>query len=135
MKNLSLKNKSHEKRLVLLTLLFTDPKLCSTRCTVTQYMYTQYQSRLCRIKRSNEYFALHRTQWVGLGAPVTNTASINTPLNNSNLGLGISIINDKIGPTDENTISADLSYTIPASETFKLSLVKATGNLFSLDAN
>jgi hypothetical protein len=53
---------------------------------------------------------------------VTNTASINTPLNN-NLGLGISIINDKIGPTDENTISADLSYTIPASETFKLSLV------------
>jgi hypothetical protein len=66
---------------------------------------------------------------------VTNTASINTPLNNSNLGLGISIINDKIGPTDENTISADLSYTIPASETFKLSLVKATGNLFSLDAN
>jgi hypothetical protein len=72
--------------------------------------------------RGNEYFALHRTQWVGLdGAPVTNTASINTPLNNSNLGLGISIINDKIGPTDENTISADLSYTIPASETFKLS--------------
>jgi hypothetical protein len=51
------------------------------------------------------------------------------------LGLGISIINDKIGPTDENTISADLSYTIPASETFKLSLVKATGNLFSLDAS
>jgi hypothetical protein len=77
---------------------------------------------ICR--RRSEYFALHRTQWVGLdGAPVTNTASINTPLNNSNLGLGISIINDKIGPTDENTISADLSYTIPASETFKLSLV------------
>jgi type IX secretion system PorP/SprF family membrane protein len=82
-------------------------------------------------------FALHRTQWVGLdGAPVTNTASINTPLNNSNLGLGVSIINDKIGPTDENTISADLSYTVPTSETFKLSFgLKATANLFSLDAS
>jgi hypothetical protein len=26
------------------------------------------------------------------------------------------IINDRIGPTQENTISADLSYTIPTSE-------------------
>jgi hypothetical protein len=47
-------------------------------------------------------FALHRTQWVGLdGAPVTNVASVNTPLNESNLGLGVTIINDKIGPTTE----------------------------------
>jgi type IX secretion system PorP/SprF family membrane protein len=82
-------------------------------------------------------FALHRTQWVGLdGAPVTNVASINTPLNEKNLGLGVSIINDKIGPTDENTISADLSYTVPTSEKFKLSFgLKATANLFSLDAS
>jgi type IX secretion system PorP/SprF family membrane protein len=80
-------------------------------------------------------FALHRTQWVGLdGAPVTNAISVNTPLNANNLGLGISVINDKIGPTHENTISADLSYTIPTSETFKLSFgIKATANLFDLD--
>jgi type IX secretion system PorP/SprF family membrane protein len=82
-------------------------------------------------------FALHRTQWVGLdGAPVTNTVSVNTPLNNSNLGLGVSLINDKIGPTNENAISADLSYTIQTSETWKLSFgIKATANLFDLDAS
>jgi type IX secretion system PorP/SprF family membrane protein len=81
-------------------------------------------------------FALHRTQWVGLdGAPVTNTVSLNTPLNESNLGLGVSIINDEIGPTTENTISADLSYTIPTSDTWNLSFgIKATANLFDLDA-
>jgi type IX secretion system PorP/SprF family membrane protein len=80
-------------------------------------------------------FALHRTQWVGLdGAPVTNAVSLNTPLNGSNLGLGLSLINDKIGPTHENTVSADLSYTIPTSETVKLSFgIKATANLFDLD--
>ncbi|GIZ07731.1 membrane protein [Flavobacterium sp. UMI-01] len=80
-------------------------------------------------------FALHRTQWVGLdGAPVTNAVSINTPLNNSRLGIGVSVINDRIGPTNENTISADLSYTVPTSETFKLSFgLKATANLFDLD--
>jgi type IX secretion system PorP/SprF family membrane protein len=80
-------------------------------------------------------FALHRTQWVGLdGAPVTNAVSLNTPINESNLGLGVSLINDKIGPTTENTISADLSYTIQTSEIWKLSFgIKATANLFDLD--
>jgi type IX secretion system PorP/SprF family membrane protein len=105
----------------------------------TQYMYNtiNINPAYAGSRGVMSVFALHRTQWVGLdGAPVTNTASINTPLNNSNLGLGISIITDKIGPTDENTISADLSYTIPTSETFKLSFgIKATGNLFSLDAS
>lgn len=82
-------------------------------------------------------FALHRTQWVGLdGAPTTNTASINTPINNSNLGLGLTFINDKIGPTNENTISADLSYSIQTSANFKLSFgMKATANLFNLNVN
>jgi hypothetical protein len=69
------------------------------------------------------------------GAPVTNAVSVNTPLNNSKLGLGVSI-NDRIGPTQENTISADLSYTIPTSETVKLSFgIKATANLFNLDVS
>jgi type IX secretion system PorP/SprF family membrane protein len=80
-------------------------------------------------------FALHRTQWVGLdGAPVTNTVSINTPINGSKLGLGVSLVNDKIGPTNENAISADLSYFIQTSDTWKLSFgMKATANLFDLD--
>jgi len=60
---------------------------------------------------------------------------MNTPINESNLGLGVSIINDRIGPTTENTISADLSYTIQTSEIWKLSFgIKATANLFDLDA-
>jgi type IX secretion system PorP/SprF family membrane protein len=82
-------------------------------------------------------FALHRTQWVGLdGAPVTNAVSVNTPFNGTNLGLGVSLVNDRIGPTDENTFSADLSYTIHTSETFKLSFgIKATANLFDLDVS
>lgn len=80
-------------------------------------------------------FGMHRTQWVGLdGAPVTNVASINTPINNSNFGLGISFVNDRIGPSDENAISVDISYTIKTSETYKLSFgVKGTANLLNVD--
>ena len=103
----------------------------------TQYMYNtiNVNPAYAGSRGALSIFALHRTQWVGLdGAPVTNAISVNTPLNGSNLGLGVSLINDKIGPTHENTVSADLSYTIPTSETFKLSFgIKATANLFDLD--
>jgi len=105
----------------------------------TQYMYNtiNINPAYAGSRGALSIFALHRTQWVGLdGAPVTNTFSMNTPLNESNLGLGISIVNDKIGPTQENTISADISYSIPTSDSFKLSFgMKATANLFSLDVN
>jgi type IX secretion system PorP/SprF family membrane protein len=103
----------------------------------TQYMYNtiNVNPAYAGSRGALSIFALHRTQWVGLdGAPVTNAVSVNTPINGSNLGLGVSLINDKIGPANENTISADLSYTIPTSETFKLSLgIKGTANLFNLD--
>ncbi|NRS90864.1 type IX secretion system PorP/SprF family membrane protein [Flavobacterium sp. 7E] len=105
----------------------------------TQYMYNtiNINPAYAGSRGVMSIFALHRTQWVGLdGAPVTNAVSINTPLNNSNLGLGVSLVNDKIGPTDENTLSVDLSYTIPTSETFKLSFgIKGTANLFDVDAS
>ena len=105
----------------------------------TQYMYNtiNINPAYAGSRGVMSIFALHRTQWVGLdGAPTTNAVSINTPINNSNLGLGVSFVNDKIGPTNENTISTDLSYTIPTSENFKLSFgMKATANLFNLNAN
>ena len=105
----------------------------------TQYMYNtiNINPAYAGSRGAMSIFALHRTQWVGLdGAPTTNAASINTPINNSNLGLGVSFVNDKIGPTNENTISGDLSYTIPTSENFKLSFgMKATANLFNLNVD
>lgn len=46
------------------------------------------------------------------------------------------MVNDQIGPTNENTLSADLSYTIPTSESWNLSFgIKGTANLFNLDVN
>ena len=103
----------------------------------TQYMYNtiNINPAYAGSRGALSLFALHRTQWVGLdGAPVTNSVSLNTPINNSNLGLGVSLVNDKIGPTTENALSADLSYTTQTSETWKLSFgIKATANFFDLD--
>jgi type IX secretion system PorP/SprF family membrane protein len=103
----------------------------------TQYMYNtiNINPAYAGSRGVMSIFGLHRTQWAGLdGAPVTNAFSINTPFKNSNLGVGLSFVNDRIGPTDENKISVDLSYTIKTSETYKLSFgVKGSANLFNLD--
>ncbi len=103
----------------------------------TQYMYNtvNINPAYAGSREAMSIFALHRTQWVGLdGAPVTNTASINTPIDGTNVGLGVSIINDKIGPSDENNVSVDFSYTVHTSETFKLSFgLKATADLLNID--
>ncbi len=106
----------------------------------TQYMYNtiSVNPAYAGSRGVLSLFGLYRTQWIGLdGAPETSTFSLNTPLSdNSKLGLGVSLVNDKIGPTVENTLSADLSYSIPTSESFKLSFgVKATANLFNLDVS
>jgi type IX secretion system PorP/SprF family membrane protein len=125
-------------RVLLFALLFTGVvSYAQQDAQFTQYMYNtiNINPAYAGSRGALSIFALHRTQWVGLdGAPVTNAVSVNTPLNDSHLGLGVSVINDKIGPTHENTISADLSYTVPTSQTNKLSFgIKATANLFDLD--
>lgn len=125
-------------------LIFALILTCYTGFAQQDAQYTQYMYNTINVNPAYagsrgvmSVFALHRTQWVGLdGAPVTNAVSINTPLNNSRLGLGVSLVNDRIGPTVENAFSADVSYTIPTSETVKLSFgIKATANLFNLDVD
>ena len=103
----------------------------------TQYMYNTINinpayagSRGCL-----SVFGLHRTQWVGLdGAPVTNTLSINTPIDDTSIGLGLSVLNDRIGPSNETNVAGDFSYTIPTSENYQLSFgVKASINFLNVD--
>lgn len=127
-------------RILLFAILFTTlGSYAQQDAQFTQYMYNtiNINPAYAGSRGALSMFGLYRTQWVGLeGAPVTSTVSVNTPLRLTKLGLGISLINDKIGPTTENVLSADLSYTIPTSENFKLSFgIKGTANLFNLDAN
>jgi type IX secretion system PorP/SprF family membrane protein len=103
----------------------------------TQYMYNtiNVNPAYAGSRGVMSIFGLYRTQWVGLdGAPQTGAFSINTPIENSNIGAGLSVVTDRIGPTSEHVISGDISYTIPTSETYKLSFgLKASANLFNLN--
>lgn len=103
----------------------------------TQYMYNtvSVNPAYAGSRGVKSVFLLHRNQWVGLdGAPVTNVFSINKPVSKTNLGYGISLVNDRIGVSDNNTFSADVSYSIPLSNSYKLSFgVKASANWLSVD--
>lgn len=82
--------------------------------------YTQYMYNTVSINpgyagsRGNlSIAALYRSQWVGLdGAPKTQTFNLHTPVGYRGVGMGLSIVNDQIGPTSETAFDGDFSYTL-----------------------
>lgn len=103
----------------------------------TQYMYNtlSVNPAYAGSRGALSVFGLHRTQWVGLdGAPVTNNVAVHTPIQNSNLGVGLSFVNDAIGISDDNRISGDVSYTVRLNEKAKLSFgLRASAQFLSVD--
>ncbi|WP_456867704.1 PorP/SprF family type IX secretion system membrane protein [Galbibacter sp. BG1] len=81
--------------------------------------------------------ALYRNQWLGLdGAPQTQTLNVHSPIRDSRLGVGLSIINDKLGEgvTQETFFDANISYTIQTSYQGNLSFgLKVGGSLLNID--
>ena len=80
---------------------------------------------------------LNRNQWVGIdGAPNTQTLTAHTPLAGSNLGVGLSAINDRLGFESIVSAYADVSYTINLDpyERYRLSFgLKAGAVKYNLD--
>jgi type IX secretion system PorP/SprF family membrane protein len=123
--------------IVLLLLLVMSSGYAQQEAQYTHYMYNtiNINPAYAGSRGVLSVFGLHRTQWVGLdGAPTTNSFSINTPIQNSRIGIGVSFVNDKIGASEQNNISGDFSYTIPVSLDYKLSFgLKASANLLNVD--
>ncbi|MEQ8421343.1 MAG: type IX secretion system membrane protein PorP/SprF [Arenibacter algicola] len=107
----------------------------------TQYMYNTMSVNPAYAGSRGQLSAaaLYRSQWVGLeGAPKTQTLNLHSPIRNSRLGYGISIINDNIGDgvVQETQFDAVLSYTVDVALDAKLSFgLKVGGNMLSLDFN
>lgn len=90
----------------------------------TQYMYnTQVVNPAYAGSRDMLSFGLlGRTQWVNFeGAPKTGTFTVNSPFGSlQNMGLGLTIVHDELGPAVESNITIDYSYTINTSDDGKL---------------
>jgi len=71
---------------------------------------------------------LSRYQWVGLdGAPVTHTVSAHAPIMRGNMGIGGTIVQDKIGPVKQTFGYIDISYLHKVSANGTLSFGMKAG--------
>ena len=81
---------------------------------------------------------LHRNQWVGLpGSPKTQSLLIDGAFfKNKNVGLGLSIINDKIGLQSQTGAYANYSYRLQVRENARLAFGIALGlSQYSMNAS
>jgi len=126
------------KKLVIgLIVMITCGAYAQQEPQYTQYMYnpSQINPAYSGSLGFASFFGLYRTQWVGLdGAPKTANLSFHKPIENTKIGYGINILNDRIGPSDLTYLNADFSYTLLFGDDSRLALgLKAGGELLSID--
>lgn len=123
----------------ILTTLNTTMSVAQQDAQYTQYMYNtiNVNPAYAGSRGVLSVFGMYRAQWVGLeGAPNTAAASIHSPIENSRVGLGLTVSNDQIGISERNTVSTDFSYTINTSDSYKLSFgLKGSASLLNVDYN
>ena len=77
--------------------------------------------------------ALHRSQWVAFkGAPTTQNITAHMPITGKNFGVGLGVVNDQIGPTQNLGVAGNFSYHLKVNEKAKLGLgISAAVNFVS----
>lgn len=103
----------------------------------TQYMYNTLNVNPAYAGSRGHLTALvlHRSQWVGVnGAPNTQVLAVDGPMGN-NVGLGLVLSHDGLGPSSETFVDANFSYTVKLDDdNKKLSFgLKGGGRLFNVD--
>ena len=98
----------------------------------TQYMYNMnvINPAYAGSKENLSFGLLYRKQWIEIeDAPTTFSLSGSAPVG-KNVGLGLSIISDKIGPVEENNVYGDFSYTLNLGGEHRLALGLKAGVTF-----
>lgn len=126
------------KYIILIILLQSKVIWSQQEAQFTQYMDNMqyYNPAYAGSRGMLNMVGLHRQQWFGMSnAPMTSSFSFNTPLIYKSLGVGVSVLNDVVGPVRSNWINADLSYSLKFKKNkAKLSFgVKAGINLLNYD--
>jgi type IX secretion system PorP/SprF family membrane protein len=83
-------------------------------------MYTQYMENMQTVnpayagsKDLLTMMVVARNQWVSLpGAPDTRSFAAHSPIGETKMGLGLSLLNDQIGPVKQTGLYADYSYRL-----------------------
>ncbi|ESU22680.1 hypothetical protein FEDK69T_19380 [Flavobacterium enshiense DK69] len=98
----------------------------------TQYMYNMnvVNPAYAGSKENLAIGVLYRDQWVNVeGAPQTLTFAASSPVG-KNVGLGLSVISDKIGPVEETNVYGDFAYTLNLGGEHRLAFGLKSGVTF-----
>ena len=98
----------------------------------TQYMYNMAMVNPAYVGATENITLglLYRNQWTGInGAPQTSTFFGNAKLS-ENVGVGLSIISDQLGPVKETNLYADIGYAITLNNQNRLSFGLKLGATF-----
>ena len=105
-------------------------------------MFTQYMHNPVSInpayagsRGTLNVVAMHRQQWVGIDeAPKTLALSINSPFLSYNVGVGLSLLYDQLGPVKQTGIYADYAYHLKVTNRTKLSFgLKGGVNIYDIN--
>ena len=100
---------------VLLLILVSLQSVAQQDPIFTQYMYNGQvlNPAYAGIWEKAGFTALVREQWAGINrAPLTESISIHSPLNNESVGIGLNVINDTYGREKRLSILADYAYEV-----------------------
>ena len=129
--------KTMKKLLIVFGLIVSMSAFAQQDAMFTHYMYNTLAINPAYVGSRNALTVtgLNRNQWVGFdGAPITQTLTVHSPIGSDQIGLGASIIQDKIGPTKSTSVYADFAFRIKLSEKSKLAFgIKGGFNFFSAD--
>lgn len=130
------------KRFLFHILLVVCPLLIKAQNEVTysQYMFNNLlvNPAYAGYKEDININLLSRNQWVGIkGAPTTQSLIADGAFfHNKNVGLGLSILNDRVGIQGQTSIMANYAYRLPVGEKGRLSFGVGVGAVqFSLNGD
>jgi type IX secretion system PorP/SprF family membrane protein len=112
------------------TLLFPTTSLAQYDAMFTQYMYNEMfiNPGYTGSREAMSATLLHRQQWMNFpGRPVTTTFSLHGPLCQNKMGLGLSVLNEKIGVLNRNLAYLSYAYRIKTGDNGRLALGLAGG--------
>lgn len=125
------------KKYISIIVVFVGLIISSKTLAQQDPQYTQYMYNMAMVnpayagsKDAISIGVLGRSQWVGIkGAPKSFTAFMHSPVGNK-MGIGMSLIHDKIGPVTETHTYVDFSFTIKTSLKSKLAFGLKAGATF-----
>jgi type IX secretion system PorP/SprF family membrane protein len=93
-------------------------------------MYTNYMQNMLAVnpayagsRNALSLTALHRSQWVRFAAaPSTQTINVHSPITAKHIGLGLSLMNDRLGVVNNTSAFVSFAYKIQINKVAKLAL-------------